>query len=73
MNKWIKNGMTGLVIGTSGIAAAETPFRAGAIDLSSMSEIAIDALDLAGGSKLKDRMIVANDDEMALVYALVVS
>lgn len=73
MNKWIKNGMTGLVIGASGLAAAVTPAQVSSLEISPMNEVAVDALDLAGGSKLKDRMIVATEDEMVLVYALVVS
>jgi hypothetical protein len=59
MNKWLKNGMAGLVLGTTALTVAtENKTQAQPLKLQSRS---VDALDFAGGSKLKDRMIKFED------------
>ena len=73
MNKWMKYGMTGLVVSSALQASAERPGPVNPSMSEALQEVAIDVLDLAGGSKLKDRMVVKSDDHMVLVYALMYS
>lgn len=72
MNKWMKNGMTGLVLSAAALAAAVTvPVQSEPKQDDSLSAVSIDALDLAGGSKLKDRMVEAYNNDMEIVRAVI--
>jgi len=72
MNKWIKNGMTGLALSTAAlVATSRPPVQAEPTQDDSLTAVSIDALDVAGGSKLKDRMIEAYDNDMELVRAVI--
>lgn len=71
MNKWMKNGMTGLVLSAAALAAAVTvPVQSEPAQEDGLSGVSIDALDLAGGSKLKDRRIEAYNNDMEIVRAV---
>lgn len=72
MNKWIKNGMTGLILGTAAVmATSKPPIQSEPTQDDSLSSVSIDALDLAGGSKLKDRMISVYNNDMEIVHAVI--
>ncbi len=63
MNKWMKQGLLGLAMSTAAVAAAatmqtESKEPAGQPALKASEEVMIDALDFAGGSKLKDRRVL---------------
>ncbi len=73
MNKWIKQGMAGLALTSLALTGYVVPKED---DDSSRIEItdatSVDAIDYAGGSKLKDRRIFnsAAEIEIAVVRAL---
>lgn len=72
MNKWMKNGMTGLVLSAAALAAVvQVPAQEAPVQDDSLSGVSIDALDLAGGSKLKDRRIEAYNNDMEIVRAVI--
>ena len=56
MNKWIKSGMTGLIIGAASFAAVSNA-NTEAKTSQATTVKCVDAFDLDGGSKLKDRML----------------
>lgn len=69
MKNWIKATIGGLVLGTTAIASA--------IETQTMKqtptpnvEQAIDAMDFAGGSKMKDRMIHTQQEDQVLVVRI---
>lgn len=71
MNKWIKHGMVGFVIG----GTAMTSGSAEKVDLipsenTAWRAVSFDVQDVAGGSKLKDRMLASQEDGLLMVYAL---
>ena len=69
MNKWMKQSMTGLLLATAAVGIlSEAKEQAPAREI---SVNAVDAVELAGGSKLKDRMIeTATLQNLKLVRAL---
>lgn len=69
-NKWFKHGVTGLILGGATLVTTQLAGSSMKAEfLSAESAVSMDAMDLAGGSKLKDRMIVSENDDLALVYA----
>jgi hypothetical protein len=71
MNKWMKNGMT-VAVGASAFAAAIAVAKVNpkVPPSSNAQTISVDALDFAGGSKLKDRRVIATEgSELRIVIA----
>lgn len=62
MNKWMKQGMIGLALASAAAAGVKSGKNGGVepVGLAKGASLMIDALDFAGGSKLKDRMFQAN-------------
>jgi len=64
MNKWMKQSMTGLILATAAAGIiSEAKEQAVIREISTQN---IDTIDLVGGSKLKDRMIIGPQGEQLL-------
>ena len=73
MNKWIKNGVAGLALSTAAIAAsALTAPQAEPANIEQIEAVAVDATDYFGGSKLKDRMVMAQASEQIQMISVMV-
>jgi hypothetical protein len=74
MNKWMKQGMMGLILTTATVAAAAitSPIADSAAELKDLpsEHLMIDALDYAGGSKLKDRLVANNHPQQLEIIVL---
>lgn len=73
MNKWIKYGVTTLVVSSAALSvnASNEPISN---DTATDANIqTIDVISEMGGSKLKDRMITSYEEDMAVVYAISMS
>lgn len=70
MNKWMKTSMTGLILATAAMSiTSEGKEQVAARKISSQ---AVDAVELAGGSKLKDRGFTStNTETVDVVRALI--
>lgn len=69
MNNWIKLGFTGFVLGTTTVASAIETQHMKQPEAENLQQ-SIDAMDFAGGSKLKDRMIKVQDADKVVVVRI---
>lgn len=70
MNKWMKYGMTGVVIAAGAMMNNESAGSKPTFEDASRA-VSMDAVDLAGGSKLKDRgFMISENNELEQVYVL---
>lgn len=64
MNKWMKLSMVGMALSASAVGASQSVQQQPVPDDSRISrDVMVDAMDFAGGSKLKDRMSVPTEYE----------
>lgn len=71
MNKWMKNSLTAMAVTAASISASMTDLGNGQPLKASTEEQLIDALDFAGGSKLKDRRCLHSDKDQDLEIVVV--
>ncbi len=70
MNKWMKAGMAGLILGAATLAVANPGVQTSSADEIKGSDVVIDVVE--GGSKLKDRNISAEEKQkIEFVRALI--
>ncbi|AZZ35489.1 hypothetical protein CIK05_01290 [Bdellovibrio sp. qaytius] len=69
MNNWIKQSITGLVLTASTVASAIETQNMKQQPIPNSDQV-IDAMDFAGGSKMKDRMIQTQQDDKILVVRI---
>ena len=72
MNKWMKQGMAGLILSTSALTVAQTTQSEKEVVREENSLVSVDALDFAGGSKLKDRMMmITSNQNIQAIHVLI--
>lgn len=73
MNKWMKQGVTGFVVTSALASAVIVAANNSSVKVadSPATYIGIDAMDYAGGSKLKDRMLQSGETiEVTATHAI---
>ena len=72
MNKWVKYSIAGLALSATQ-AFAEAPIETTEQVAQALEEVALDATDFFGGSKLKDRMLTVSNDQQIEMIQLMMS